>query len=223
MGESPVPASVLDILYDSGLERLLFKVAVEDIDDVTHLNDIEPLSASVADEYPLFEAGDLLVSLKHLHLVLVFDPSSERVKWHASRPFIRQHDPDFTGRGWIGVFDNNVDGTERGSLLGGSRIVALQAHTDSTRVVFPTGRSDPFYTSAGGKWQELENGNLLLTEMDAGRVLEVAPDGRTVWEWIHRPYRETAVPEVFEGNRYGLSREEVASWPCSPVAPEGVS
>lgn len=183
---------------------------------VTHLNDVEPLDPSLAEEYPLFEAGDLLVSLRNLHLVLVVDPDSERVKWHASEPFVMQHDPDFMGDGWIGVFDNNRDLTGRGERLGGSRILALQPHTDSTRVLFPTADSDPFYTGTRGKWQRLENGNLLLTESNAGRVVEVSPDGRTVWEWAVEPYDESSMPAVTEGTRYPLTVDEVADWPCSP-------
>lgn len=183
---------------------------------MTHLNDVEPLDVSIADEYPLFEAGDLLVSLRNLHLVLVVDPDSERVKWHASEPFVMQHDPDFMGDGWIGVFNNNRDLTGRGERLGGSRILALQPHMDSTRVLFPTADSDPFYTGTRGKWQRLENGNLLLTESNAGRVVEVSPDGRTVWEWAVEPYDESSMPAVTEGTRYPLTVDEVADWPCSP-------
>lgn len=212
--------NVLDVLYANDLERHVVRGLgpyPETLPpDPTHLNDIEPLPAWWADEYPLFDAGDLLVSLRHPSLVFVFDPESAQVKWHASQPFIHQHDPDFVGDGWIGVFDNNEDPTPRGTMLGGSRIVMLQPHTDSVRVPFPTGHSAPLYTATAGSWQMLGNGNLLLTEVRAGRVVEVAPDGQTVWEWIRASYDER-VPFVMSGTRYSLTREEVANWPCSFV------
>lgn len=214
-GEVLQSINLLDVLYENGLVRQLVRSNFGYGPDVTHLNDIQPLPDSLADEYPMFEAGDLAVSLKYENLVMVVDPETEEVKWHASEPFIRQHDPDWMGDGWIGVFDNNQDGTARGRLLGGSRIVALRPRTDSLRVIFPTERSDPFYTSVRGKWQELENGNLLLTESGAGRVVEVAPDGRSVWEWVVAPYDSTHVPYVSRGARLELSREQVAAWPCS--------
>lgn len=212
---------VLDVLYENNLERHLVKALgphLENVpDDPTHLNDVEPLDPSRSDEYPLFEAGDLLVSLRHPSLVFVFDPESRDVKWHASHPFIHQHDPDFVGDGWIGVFDNNTDPTKRGTMLQGSRIVFLQPHTDSMKVPFPTRHSAPFYTATGGSWQLLENGNMLLTEARFGRIVEVAPSGRTVWEWVRAPYDESRIPFVSEGTRYDLSRNEVASWACSSV------
>lgn len=108
-----------------------------------------------ADGYPLFDAGDLSVLLRNVHLVFMVDPESETAEWHASNPFIMRHDPDFVGDGWIGVLDSNRDFTERGTMQDGSCIVALQPHTDSTRVLFPPPRSDPFYTETGGKWQML--------------------------------------------------------------------
>ena len=159
------------------------------------------------------------MSLRHPSLVFVLDPRSVRVKWHATRPFLHQHDPHFVGDGWIGVFDNNQDPTPRGTMLGGSRIVALRPATDSVAVWFPTPRSDPFYTATAGHWQPLDNGNYLLTESRAGRVVEVAPDGRTVWEWIHQPYDGTRAPFVTGGTRYALTRADVADWPCASVAP----
>lgn len=61
----------------------------------------------------------------------------------------------------------------------------------------------------------LDNGNFLLTENHSGRVVEVAPDGRTVWEWIHPPHEGSTVPAVQEGTRYYLTSEEIESWPCS--------
>lgn len=207
---------VLDLLYENGLQRHIVKTSHGRPADVTHLNDIEPLPAEMAPEYPLFEAGDLVVSLRNLDLVLVVDPDTRRVKWHAAEPVLLQHDPDFIGDGWIGVFDNNHDLTERGTMLGGSRIVALRPHTSAKRILFPTDRSEPFYTDVRGKWQQLENGNLLLVESETGRVVEVAPDGRTLWEWIVAPYDDELVPYVTDAARVEITREQVSAWPCSP-------
>jgi hypothetical protein len=216
--------NVPEALYANDLQRYIVKAyepqAEQDeptANDITHLNDVEPLSPSMADEYPLFEAGDLLVSLRKIDLVFVLDPDSETVKWHVSDPLIQQHDPDFIGNGWIGIFDNNMDFTKRGKMLGGSRIVAVQPHTDSVDIRFPTSRSAPFYTDATGKWQQLRNGNMLLTESKAGRVVEVAPDGRTVWEWIIQPYNASKVSRISQAVRHDLTPEEVADWPCSSV------
>jgi hypothetical protein len=206
---------LLDLIYENGLERYLFKTGEHGDEDPTHLNDIEALSADIADEYPLFEAGDVVVSARDLNLVFVFDPDTRKVKWHASDPFIAQHDPDFTGDGWIGVFDNNKGLWNRGEVLGGSRIIALQPHTDSIRVQYPTERSDTFYTPIMGKWELLSNGNLLLTESIAGRVVEVAPDGSTVWEWVKQPFRDEYVIEVNEASRHDLTSADVESWNCA--------
>lgn len=214
---------ILDVLFDNGLERFIPHARLDRFverpygKDITHLNDVESLSSAMAGDYPLFEAGDLLVSLRNQHLVFVLDPDSGRVKWHAHTPFIHQHDPDFIGRGWIGVFDNNQDGTDRGTMLGGSRILLLQPHTDSMRIAFPSAGSEPFYTDVKGKWQFLDNGDLLLTEAQAGRVVEVDPQGRTVWEWIHAATSDSTVASVNEGTRYGLTAAEVASWPCTMI------
>lgn len=220
--------NVLDVLYANGLERYVRMARARGAyeagnGDPTHLNDVEPLPASMADEYPTFEAGDLVVSLKHPNLVLVLDPDTGTVKWHTdSGPddryhLLQQHDPDFLGDGWIGVFNNREDFTDRGTMLGGSQILAFQPHTDSVAVLFPTPQSDSIYTKNRGKWQPLANGNYLLTESNAGRALEVTPEGRTVWEWIHEPHSASQVPFVTSADRYALPQEEVASWSCSSL------
>ncbi|WP_263841697.1 arylsulfotransferase family protein [Salinibacter sp.] len=223
-GEVQDRLNVLDLLYANDLERYIAeafqpqaKGKGPQTKDITHMNDVEPLGSSLAGEHPLFDAGDLLVSLRNLDLVFVVDPGTRTIKWHADDPFLMQHDPDFLGDGWIGVFDNASDFTFRGTMLGGSRIVALQPHTDSVEVRFPTPQSDSFYTAAQGKWQQLDNGNMLLTESRAGRVVEVTPEGRTVWEWIIEPYSDRYVPAVTQATRYALSRTDVAAWPCSSV------
>lgn len=218
--------NLFDVLYQNGLQRYIPKhqgrivrhtgELVFDA-ELLHLNDVEVLSGSMAEEYEHFDTGDLLLSFRFLDLVMVVDPDSLTVKWHLAEPFIHQHDPDYIGDGWIGVFDNNQDGSRRGSMLGGSRIIAMRPFTDSMQVLFPTSESEPFYTPALGSWQKLDNGNLLLTESQAGRVVEVAPDGSTVWEWVSPPYDPDNVPEITGAHRYSLSASDVSDWPCSAV------
>lgn len=222
-GEVLDKMNVLDLLYANDLERRLVQAYEPQVGDeprtkdLTHMNDVEPLPASIAAEYPLFDAGDLVVSLRKIGLVFVVDPESRTIVWHTRGHHIQQHDPDFVGDGWIGIFDNNRDFMPRGKMLGGSRIVAIQPHTDSMDVRFPTPHSAPFFTDTMGKWQQLPNGNMLLTEAKAGRVVEVAPDGRTVWEWIIQPYSESKVSRISQATRHDLTPADVAAWPCSSV------
>jgi hypothetical protein len=212
-GEVLDKINVLDVLYENGLQRHFVKTGSYR-GDVTHMNDAEPLSPSMAGEYPLFEAGDLLVSLRNIDLVFVVDPETREVKWSTSDPFHSQHDPDFVGNGWIGVFDNARD-FNGGEMLGGSRIVGLRPHTGEEEVWFPTETSERFYTPAGGKWQQLENGNMLLVEARAGRVVEVDSTGRTVWEWVKDAEGRSQVAEVLGGTRHDLTPEEVDAWSCA--------
>ncbi|MEM9407004.1 MAG: hypothetical protein AAGA81_13285 [Acidobacteriota bacterium] len=46
----------------------------------------------------------------------------------------------------------------------------------------------PFYTATCGRASRLPNGNTLLVESDAGRVLEVTKSGGIAWEYMS-PYR----------------------------------
>ena len=206
--------SVLDLVYKSNLQKRIFKN--DALHDPTHLNDIDILPDSISESYPNLEGGDILISLREIHTVMVLDKDTKKIKWEESDPFIRQHDPDFIGDGWIGVFDNRWDNTRRGSVLGGSRVVAVDTRSDSTQVLYPTSSSDTFYTATAGRWQRLGNGNLLLTESRAGRVFEVTGSGQLVWEWINQS-EKSRVSEVYGARRVDMTREEIASWSCSSI------
>lgn len=215
---------LLDVLYRNELQRYIQKIGKSNSRDILHLNDVEELPPKTANEYSLFESGDLVVSLRSLHLVFVLDPESLAVKWHAQDPWIGQHDPDFIGNGRIGIFDNNRDWTNRGTVLGGSRIISIKPDTGEIKQLYPTEGAGHFHSDEGGKWQLLENGNYLITEAGAGRIFEVSPeDGKTVWEWVNDPFDATSIPEVLEGTipevlegtKYQYPPEQIAKWPCS--------
>jgi hypothetical protein len=208
--------NILKAVYESEFRRSIYRSSHPAQGDTIHLNNIQPLPASLADSYPLFDAGDLAISCREIHLVAVLDGDTGELKWGNDQAFNAQHDPDFIGDGWIRVFDNNRERADSAEALGGSRIIDIQPHTGETRVVYPTDASDSFYTPECGKSQTLPNGNILITEAWAGRVFEVDPTtGKTVWEWIHEPYSEDPplVAEVLQGTRYDISPETVKSWP----------
>ena len=215
-GEVLKDISVLKVLYESGNQHLLWKIAKRQSHDLTHMNDVEVLGTELADQYPLFDAGDILLSLKHTHTVCVIDPDTETVKWLSTGPFMEQHDPDFLGNGWIGIFDNNSDSTDDTGHLGGSRIIAVKPDSGETRVLYPRSGSQHFFTGFAGKFQHFNNGNLLITEARAARAFEVDSEGRLLWEWINEPYDDEYVAEVLEATRYNLTAEQVSTWAKAP-------
>ncbi len=205
---------ILDILYEAGLEGLVYNsvVAVRSRHAaITHLNDVEVLRTADAQAFPNLEPGDLMVSARNLNLILILDPGTRRIKWYHTGPWILQHDPDFTRDGRISVFDNRFDMTPTGSALGGSRIVVLDPRTFEWRVAYGGAPQRRFYTGTVGNHQQLENGNLLIAETHAGRVFEATQSGDVVWEYINR-YDENRVAMVMQATRYTRDYFEIDEW-----------
>jgi hypothetical protein len=150
------------------------------LDDPFHLNDVEPLPRGIAGRFAAygFEAGDLLVSVRSLNLILVVDPETLRVKWWHLGSWHRQHDADWQPTGEITVYDNRMD-------LGYSQIVEISPETQNTRVLFD-GRGIDFYSRIRGKHQLTAAGNLLISSPQQGRVFEVEANGQRVFE-IYNP------------------------------------
>lgn len=145
------------------------------LDDPWHPNDAEPLRAEMADAFPMFEAGDVLISLRELNLVAVLDPDTARMKWMRQGPWFKQHDPDWEADGTISVFDNATG-------EGRSRILRVRPGEEGVEEVFAGSDAVPFYSWRRGKHQTLPDGGILLTEAEGGRVLEVTPGGEVAWE-----------------------------------------
>lgn len=226
-GEIVERRSVPRILYDSGLETLLtatgfnFVVPGEDwTREIVHLNDIEELPARLADAYPQFEAGDLMVSLRQQNLVAVVDPDTWRVKWHQTGPWRRQHDPDFTPEGVITVFNNNVyglaqdaDERTRTDWPRVSNVVAIDPESRETEVVAGERAGQAFLSVIRGKQDRTPDGGYLVTDFGEGRVFEVDAGGEVVWDYVNR-FDEDRVLEMTEARLYPEGYFDVESWDC---------
>ncbi len=204
-GEILREISLLEVLYKNDLVASLFPSGGGPIDndsrlDVLHANDVEILTQRDAPAFPLFEAGDALVSLRNLNLLIVFDPDSGVVKWSQTGPWLRQHDADFLPDGRIMMFDNHNDGAN-GRLLGGSRVLAIDPVTREVETIYQGTPEAPFFSALHGKVDRLANGNFLVTETDGGRVFEVTPEREIVWSFINR-YDASHLISIFGASRY---------------------
>jgi hypothetical protein len=205
--------SVLEALYEGGHASLIWKSGRRGREDRLHVNDVEALPAALAESYPTLDAGDLVVSMRDINAIATLDGQTGRIKWIRTDGLNMQHDPDFIGDGWIRVFNNNPDGAG-GRVLGGSEIIDIRPDTGQVHRAYPVGDAEPFFTAEAGKAQTLHNGDIMITESRAGRVMQVDAEGRLRWRWIQSPWPDepTLISEVLEGTRYPFTRQTIASW-----------
>ncbi|MGH8106401.1 MAG: arylsulfotransferase family protein, partial [Arenimonas sp.] len=169
--------------------------------DTLHLNDVETFPSSRAPG--TFAPGDVMISLRDINGIIVFDPKTKRIKYRSVGQILRQHDPDFIDGNTISVFDNNtLEVLEKDSEIKdrNSRIVTLSAVDDSIEVRFTGSHHQPFFTRIMGKHQWLPNGNLLITEARRGRVFEVDTRGAIIWEYFNI-VENNVLGQIDEGQR----------------------
>jgi hypothetical protein len=132
------------------------------------------LSRSLAPRFPLFKAGQVLISLRSPNLLAVLDRESRSVVWAALGIWRGQHDAEFLDNGNLLLFDNH--GSSRGS-----RVLEYDPRTQA----FPwcyDGEGDRFLALTRGMKQRLPNGNTLIVDPDGGRLLEVTQTRERVWD-----------------------------------------
>jgi hypothetical protein len=170
---------------DQGLLSIAYALQTEvAATDPLHLNSAEPLPAAWADRFPGLSAGDLLVSLRNLNMLVVFDRATRKPKRVFAGPFVRQHDGDFLPNGHLMVYDN-LGGDP---ACGGARVLEIDP-ADMAVVWKYDGCRDPdgFASLTRGVQEVLANGNVLTIEAHGGRVLEVThdPEPKPVWEYFN--------------------------------------
>jgi hypothetical protein len=142
--------------------------------DVLHTNAVKVLNHALAPKFPLFKAGQLLISPRNLDTVAVLDPDSSKVIWAARGPWRSQHDPSFLDNGHLLLFDN------LGSP-GGSRVLEYDPQTQEFPWSYPGEQGAPFLSRIRGMCQRLPNGNTLIVNSDGGEVIEVTRDREVIW------------------------------------------
>ncbi len=179
-GEVLEEISLLEALEKSDGKDVLYK-RKRRRGDIFHTNSLEVLDGRAASENPAFEAGNLLISMRTLSMIMVVDPASGATVWWDTGPYKRQHDPKILANGHLLLYDN----------LGYRGRSAVREFTvgDMQQVwVYGNSSEEPFYSRFTGAAYRFPNGNTLIAESGFGRVFEKNAEGETVWEY-HNPNR----------------------------------
>jgi hypothetical protein len=185
-GEIVREISIFDVLIKNKLQGLLYMStklsgSTKVSGDTLHMNDVEIFPSRLRPG--VFEPGDVMVSLRNINAVMIFDPDTLNIKYLTIGKMVRQHDPDFIDGNRISIFDNNHVASEPQGAR--SRIVVMSATNDQMQVIYSGSSERPFYTNVMGKHQWLPNGNLLIVESKEGRAFEIDSEGTLVWEYFH--------------------------------------
>lgn len=165
--------------------------------DPTHINSIHELPDNRwfdgGDER--FRPGNILVSARHLNSVFIVDRRSGDVVWQHSQGFDYQHEATMVGKdepgaGRILVFNNGRHD------LNGYRRTLIQAIDPTTGKVRWEYGSKFFFSSIAGTVQKLPGRNYAVNSSHGGRVFEITPAGKIVWEWVpsYMPMRVERLP-----------------------------
>lgn len=153
--------------------------------DAVHINSVFELGMNrwhdAGDER--FRPGNLLLSARNLNAIFIIDKTSGEVVWSFDEGLDRQHEAQMVPEGFdcagcIVFFNNGCDNLE---AYRRSEIRMIDPTDGSERWSFA---AQTFFSSVAGSQQVLPNGNLLISSSEGGRVFEITPGKKKVWEWI---------------------------------------
>ena len=173
--------SIVDAFLRSPYARLLHTAVPNALGDPLHTNAVKFIDHSKAYVLPFAQEGQVMISLREIATIAVLDLETQTIVWALRGPWMGQHDPDILPNGNILLFDNYG----HYGAGGVSRVVEFDPNNLETVWTYTGDADNPLESSLRAEQQRLPNGNTLITESEGGRILEVAPDGDVVWEFIN--------------------------------------
>ncbi len=162
--------------------------------DWAHANAASPIPADNPHTDPRFLAGNIIMSYRFVSRVAVVDRSTGDIVW-TGQFSIGQHDTQMVpgslpGGGNITIFNNGFGEHYDSSIdiEDHSSVVEVDPITEEVVWEYTAEMSNlprwHFYSHFISSAQRLANGNTLICEGALGRVFEVTPEGKIVWEFV---------------------------------------
>lgn len=159
---------------------------------------------------PLFRPGRVLVTLRYLDSVALFDLAEKRCVWAWGKGQLEgPHDASILPDGHVLVLDNGYE------ARGWSRVVEMDPLTGKIVWQYRAPEPERFYTSGRGTAQGLPNGNVLVGNSNSGEAFEITRQGRVVWRFLN-PLRDS------EGRRGVIRAERYRPAFIEPLLGSGV-
>jgi hypothetical protein len=177
--------SLLDSLLESRYRRMLDQLPwyLDESGDYLHTNAVSYIDAETAKHFDFAKEGQVVLSMREPGIIAVLDPDTEEIVWAIRGPWVGQHDPDLLSNGHILLFDNNGRYDAEGN--DGSRVIEFDPHTYKIVWKYKGDATKPLDSTIRSEQERLANGNTLITESEGGRLIEVAPNGEVVWEYLN--------------------------------------
>ncbi len=175
--------SVFKLLQDNNEIGLLYGVGEFEYDRI-HLNDAE--SIKVNDKY--FKKGDIMLSSKHLSTVLLYRPSSNKIIWIKTGPWLNQHDVDYLGMGKFSIFGNDTfryDINNKYDIFydESNKIYIYDFIKDSISTIYDNEMKD-IKTPTQGLHEILKNNDVFIEDTDNFRLIRLGANGKR-WEYYN--------------------------------------
>jgi hypothetical protein len=206
-GREIASTSLMEMFAKSPYGRRLYFASRESVNsgDYLHANSLDVLKEPVPG-IPGSHAGQVLISFREVSTVALVDEERQEIVWAQSGPWVRQHDAQLLPSGNVLLFDN--EGSTSGH--GVSRVIEFQPATSRIVWSYAGREGEPLESISRSSETRLSNGNTLIVESMAGRVIEVAPNGDIVWEFVN-PVRggdgNRRIPIIFWVQRLDPDRD----------------
>jgi hypothetical protein len=163
---------------------------------------VHPVSSALAGKLPAVNEGDMLVSMSVAGLLAIVSSDTGKIRWILDGPGEKQSCARASAAGDIIVFDGQVL-KQRGLK---SAVVRYDPAKRKVSWLYPGQPGKKLDSAYHASLEELPNANLLVTEAMEGRICELTPDRKVVWDW-RSPFRagkdDSLVAVVLGGKRYG--------------------
>lgn len=172
--------SILDIMYDNDLEHIVLGRNITR--DSIHLNDAEVID--VTDDF--VQAGDIMLSSRHLSAVFLYRPSTNKIVWYKSGPWMAQHDIDYLGKGIFSIFGN--DNAIMSNFFPREHSTIYHFNMSSGEVTKPY---DAVFSEQGiaagaqGSHRILNNGDAFVENSNKGELWRMS-EQEVRWKYVHR-------------------------------------